>query len=80
MVLWQSFSPPDHDRPSMSSLSTDRLFSIFDEYYRYNDSTQHICPVNYDHQESLRRRSIIAGLSLIRVNEYDSLCSSYLIV
>ena len=67
MVFWEVYSPPD-DRPSIKDLAKNRLFSIFNEYYRYQDSN--LCPVNYDHEESMRRRSLITGLALFRDEEF----------
>ena len=64
LVQWQRLAPEDRDRPECRTMGHDRLMGVFDNCFRYDDRS--ITPVNYEAEDSLMRRGLIAGIALLR--------------
>ena len=41
-----------------------KLMEFFKDFFRYKDNS--VCPVNYDDATSVLRRSVVAGIALMR--------------
>lgn len=63
MVQWQRYSPLDL-REKVQDLGKKKLMEFFKDCFRYKDNS--VCPVNYEDASSVLRRSIVAGIALMR--------------
>ena len=48
----------------MQDLGKKKLMEFFKDCFRYKDNS--VCPVNYEDASSVLRRSIVAGIALMR--------------